>query len=637
MSPEDLQIRSEHSRSLEDAEQYKAIQTLTELGQLIPLEAVETYHGRLGNADEEQPWAVDPTYANGGNDNGNNNVNARPTLYAGDKQLAIDFAHQRKDETTQYIYNSTFGGRVSSYTPEEKQRWLKQLNTQEAERWAAMDDRMRQIHIRRGKQEPKTYVDADLSDDYLIYHEERRLEAASSIEDKAALRRNIAERYRVEAHEISSADSDAVLIDFGFDSSKLPDKDKKLYSQALAALAPNITDGSPLAFEDRDAATPFVHALNRLGKYYVEEDDVKVIADDAGISLRAALQLSSAYNAKQITLIQPGYLIAKLLDNREDIITEALGVNGRTAAVPINLEYAQRFMERSHIVGARHNTTSATLDRSINTVSFIDLDKAHTVDSLEIGRQATANRLGAIATTLSEVTVGVQEQNRHPLVKMLEDVHVKPEKLVQAAQEIPGYKAIFDADAGNWEGYSLAEHTETVLRNFDESFADAIPVELLKPMRLAILVHDIGKSVAASSGEKHLQKQYNERQADDFLDEIQIDDKMKQLLQAVIGRGAELAFAIDIRHEGESAELAMKNLALDTLKVFYHSEHVTEAQITGFKEMCRMLQICDGGAYTSMAITRPGRGNGRYRNAPTFNASFAEPVDSGKRKLKLRS
>lgn len=60
---EALQTRTEHSRSLEDAEKFQALDTLKEVGLLVPLSEVETYHGRVGSASEVAEWAVDPSFA----------------------------------------------------------------------------------------------------------------------------------------------------------------------------------------------------------------------------------------------------------------------------------------------------------------------------------------------------------------------------------------------------------------------------------------------------------------------------------------------------------------------------------------------------------------------------------------------
>lgn len=289
----------------------------------------------------------------------------------------------------------------------------------------------------------------------------------------------------------------------------------------------------------------------------------------------------------------------------------------------------------AHVVGVKQSIGSATLHRDITSVSFFDLEKIATAKGLEAERKAIWQRLGGMATALSQFNKG--EVQPQPLMHLLTDAYAKPEKLVAAAEDVEGYVTIFEGDAGNWEGFTLAEHTETVLRNFDESFAENLPVGLLAPMRLAILSHDIGKPIAAARGEKHKQMEYNVAQADDFLGKLGVDDKLKGLLLAIIGKGEELAFQIEVRGAGEPTKAVMRELATKTMKQFYGSESVTDEQITGFIEMCKMLQVCDGGAYTSMAITRPvARGSGRYRNAPSFNGSFAQPAGFGKRTIRLR-
>lgn len=90
-----MQTRAEHSWSIEDADKYRAIDALNEVGLLVPLLETETFHGRVASLDKETEWVVDPSFVNGSNDSGNNNVNARPTLYSGDKATAQNFADER--------------------------------------------------------------------------------------------------------------------------------------------------------------------------------------------------------------------------------------------------------------------------------------------------------------------------------------------------------------------------------------------------------------------------------------------------------------------------------------------------------------------------------------------------------------
>jgi hypothetical protein len=79
----------------------------------------------------------------------------------------------------------------------------------------------------------------------------------------------------------------------------------------------------------------------------------------------------------------------------------------------------------------------------------------------------------------------------------------------------------------------------------------------------------------------------------------------------------------------------MRRLAIDTLQHMSSTDVVDESQIEGFTEMCKILQICDGAAYTSMATTRVGADE-QYRNIALFNGSFAPPVGLGRRDIRLR-
>ncbi len=619
------QTRTEHSRSLEDAEKYRAIDTLKEVGLLIPLKELETFHGRVGTKEEVAEWAVDPSYANGSNDSGNLNVNNRPTLYTGEKQVAQDFSKARIEELVWPKYDKVFEDRIKTYTPEQKQEWVDRERRKMQERWDSADPTNRGFLRDPATEEPWLH----------IWAEGRRLQEAVTPDEHNDLWQKFTEGIRAEVHEIVTGDTDATVLDFSFDESKLDNEAKEKYKQALRALIIPITEGSPVSWDARNALPSFVTVMRKAKKHLVLQSEIGGLAAEAGVDEAVALQLVSAYNSQRIAQLKPAYLASQLIKHSKDIITDSLEVEGQRQELPINLEYVQRYLRHAHIVGVKQEVSSATLNRSITSVSFFDLEKTITDKGLEVERQRTWQRLGSVATALGEVMRPEIDQ-KQPLLRLLEDAHAKPDKLVESAKLVDGYEDIFNGDAGNWEGFTLAEHTETVLRNFDESFAENLPVELLAPMRLAILAHDVGKPIASARGEKHKQKEYNVSQANDFLGKLGVDERLKDLLLAVIGDGEELAFQIEIRRAGEPAETAMRELAVDTLRKFYGSENVTNEQINGFTEMCKMLQVCDGGAYTSMAITRREGGKGRHRNAPSFNASFAQPVGFGRRTIRLR-
>jgi len=627
-APTDMQTRLEHSRSIEDAERFRAIDTLKEVGLLVPVTDVETFHGRLGD-NGENTWQVDPSFANGSNDSGNSNVNSRPTLYSGDQSTAQDFADERAGFPQAYY--STLFDKVKNYTPEENEGRLERQNAFLKKLWE--------------EDVAKGYADAATSSPS-VWTMEQLLASNSHVEAKwlrdslgkqpyEDFKQKYASQRRAEVHEIVNADPDATVLDFGFDSAKLGDEDKVRYEKALKALLIPMTEGSPVGFEHRDEVQPFAEAVNRLRKSFLTIEDVATIVAESGIDGATADQLAGAYNSRQIAAIKPSYLVSQLIKNKHNIVTDTLDVGGEKLEMPLNLEYVERYLRLAHIVGVKQSISSATLDRDITSVSFIDLERTKTTETHEAERRTTWQKLGGAAAALSEL-LPVEVMPRDQLRALLQDVHAKPEKLVAAARSIEGYNDIFDADAGNWEGFTLAEHTETVLRNFDENFADKIPVEFMAPMRLAIISHDVGKPVAAANGEKHLQKKYNALQADDFLTKAGVDERLKGILLAVIGEGADLAYKIDIRGAGEAAEVELENLARDTLSKFGTGDDV-DGQIAGFVEMCKMLQISDGGAYTSMAITNRSGGRGKHRNAPSFNSSFAQPVSLGKRSIRVRT
>lgn len=633
---EALQTRTEHSRSIEDAEKLRALDTLKEVGLLVPVQELETHHGRVGSAEEVAEWAVDPSFANGSNDSGNSNVNSRPTLYTGEEVVARDFAVERSREITRAKYNKYFNDTVANYTPQEQQEWLDRENKRYQQWYDNLNPDVKESYAHlldeAGGLKAKTF------DDLKPAVEARRLERETSDEQRATLWKSAAEGLRAEVHEIVTADTDATVLNFNFDETTLDDETRARYYNALKALVIPITEGSPVSFNDRHKIRPFVAAMRQADKSgYLSSGDVTELALAANIDERVTLQLASALNARSLAQVRPSYLVRELLRHPVDIFTADLEVDGKKQAIPINLEYVQRYLRQAHIVGVAQEISSMTLGRDITSVSFFDLEKTITSAGLEAERKDAWQRLGGMAASLSRVSPAAEAYpNKQPLLHVLSDVHAKPDKLVAAAKEVEGYDAIFEADAGNWEGFTLAEHTETVLRNFDENFAEKLPVELLTPMRLTILAHDLGKPLAAALGEKHKQNEYNVAQAGDFFDKLGVDDKLKNLLLAVIGEGEELAFHIEVRHAGEPAEAAMKELATRTLKQFYDSNSVTDEQINGFIDMCKMLQVCDGGAYTSMAVTRPAVGRGHYRNAPTFNSSFSQPVGFGRRTIRLR-
>lgn len=630
---EQLQTRTEHSRSLEDADRLRAIHTLTEVGLLIPLTEIQTFHGRTKVPGEIEPWAVDPSFKNGGDDSGNYNVNERSTLYSGERAVAEEFAAQRSANAVRPLYMDTFRDKVRRYSDEEKRAWLRRLNQEKKQWWDSMKPEMRDLYHRGPGGHAPVLTLADLEKEQEIYREAQTIEQAAPENVRKFIWGRISRNHEAQVHDITSDDSDARIIDLNFDETKLSDEDSQAYEQALKVLVLDPTEGSPVGFDDRSQVAPFVQSVKHMRKKILTAEDIQVLAQKSGIKPETALHLGSAFNARRACILKPSYLVDLLLKNRTGIVNDAVTVNGESKVIPFNIDYVERYLREAHIVGARHAVISATLGRAVDSVSIFDLEKINTEPHYKSAKEQTLRKMGTLASQLDMPPA--PESSRSQLLRILEDPHAKPETLVANAQSAEGYSDIFAARAGNWEGFTLASHTETVLRNFDENYADSLPVEMLASVRLMLLAHDLGKPKAAADHVKHKQKEFNLKQAQDFFSKLEIPQNRADFYLSIIGNGADLAYESEVLGR-RAATINLRLQAVKSLQRLNGGSMATADQVDGYIELCRMLLVCDGGAYTSMATTRrPEQQGGRYRNAPSFNHSFARPHGFGKRSIKL--
>lgn len=624
-----VQLRSEHSRSIADGEKYKALSTLRNLGLLVPLEDISLYHGRGNRASEGQypEWEVDPAYDNVGNvEKGRGrNVNNRPSLYASDIDTAQDFADAGAGFDRDYWIHLL--DKVANYTDEENVARLQRQNDWLRKLW--------EESVSEGRLDPETtQPDAWTMEELLNSNsvlEVRYLLENTSREEFEEFKKRYATEKRAEIHKIVASDTDATVLDFRFNPTNLDNEQKKAYYEALESLVIPLTDGSPVGFEDRDKLLPIMEAANALKRRFYTEDDIHHVAEETGVSLDTVRQLMSAQNAKNLARRHLPYLVSELLSKSDDIANTMIQVDDEHVEIPLNLEYVQRLLRRAHIVGAKHSVDSMTLGREVKTYSLFDLERVSTEQSRHKKISEIGRKLGSIATLLETTTSGDESR----LKTLLSDPHVKAHDLIAAVKEIGNFEEIMELDSGTWEGFSLEEHTETVLNNFEENFADVVPVELLPTMRLILITHDIGKSVASYHGKKKDQHLFNEQYASKFMSMAGIDPRLNSLIISIIGDGSKLAHSAIVRSDAQ-ALARLGELAKKAMQDYKGVANVSESEIKGYVEMCKMLQLCDGGAYTSMAVTRNTKAPGRYRNAPSFNTSFRRPVGFGKRSIRLR-
>jgi hypothetical protein len=537
----EMAYRGEHSRSLEDAEKYKAIETLKELGVLIPLSELELYHGRV-NKDGKR-MQVDPAFKNGDNDSGNANVNMRTTLYTADEKDAREFATARYEED-----------------------------------WPQSEKKRREIA------------------------------------------------------RIISDDPDATVINNKFNyTTSLDSAEKQIaYLNAMQALSPSVK-GVSIDFKDRDEFEEVLKDV--MEKYDAREADKPMVKVPGFSDKRLEDRLTGSGNSNLYLRYNPfGAAIF------------FVGHIGRIAAdrhspdVPYNLEYMAEFFRSAHIVGVKQPIQSATMARYHkrhkrehlldkdglvpvdSTVTLFDLHKVNTERQSEEKRAARQRIFGTLVGRAKETFYSGTPQESS-LMGHLADPHAHAGTLVEEAKKIPGYDKIFEASAGNWEGYTLQQHVRTVLEIFNENFADRVPVEIVPLAHLTLLVHDIGKPKAAERGDKSRQLQYNLAEASRFLTKMNMSDETSDFILDLI-RGMEFAGSYIVNKDNNAGKELTK-LAEKSLKEWL-GRGPTKDDIAGFNMLVKNLWMSDSGAYTTMARTVA---NGiRYRNSGSFDDTFLPPT-----------
>ena len=638
----ELQTRTEHSRNVEDAPLYMALHDLADVGFLLQMAEVETVHGRAGMASDVD-WHVDHSFRSP-----SANANARPALYVGGVEVAKDFADTRQDPERLRAYYELWDTAARQFKPEQRLAWVNKTNKELREQWelSPRPDAGSNFGFGFARQAvPQQYTVEDFDGKRFG----RTVEGYATEAERDAMWQRVREGLRAVAYSIISDDTDSMILNLAFDDGALTQSDAEKYKQALGTLADrlSVTDGAPVNFDDAASLPELQKELSRHDGQILSDADIKKFAENIGVDEQVCQWTCAAHNAREVWRSNPQELIRGGLDTSRDVGKCRVGTDGGEA--PVNLEYVERLMRVAHIVGVQQNVESGTLGRTISVVSLFDLHRVNTKEYLDREKQDIWKRLGGTVSLASALTPAQpamhlsslleqfpngakKPKHHHVLLRELGNAYAKPEALVAAAMKVEGFEELFTKDAGNWERYTLAEHTETVLRNFEENFADKVPVQLLLPMRLAILVHDLGKPAAAAKGQKHKQQTYNAKFAEQFMSKVGIDGRLSKLVVAIIGDGESAAADEYIYKNGKDSELQRQGVARKALREFSGLEAVPQEQITAFNEMCKILPICDGGAYTSMATTRTS--DGSSRNYPSFNGSFKSPSGLGKRDLK---
>lgn len=457
------------------------------------------------------------------------------------------------------------------------------------------------------------------------------------------------DKSREEIYRITSNDPEASVIDTNYRAKDK--KEERKVNEALRKLQMPISEASPFDFEDR-SKIPFSKLKLRLSSFARKKAGFfdKVIPDTDIPLLSAALGDSGI--AKHIASASNSRLMVRDYRSVQSFAHKLLKNDMHFDGASYDAEYMTSWMRNAHIVGLRERLNSTRVrDKNGKRVDFnnnfmLDLERVDTEERNERARRKRMQTFGRLALkidSLMEVpATAVSGKRPDRLVAGLEaDSFIRPEQIIDLAKKVPGYKDVFEADSGVWEKFTLEEHTGTMLRLFDENFADKIPAKLLPITRLSILIHDIGKSEAAKLPEYKnaktraerdlIQSAYNESYAIDFLDKIGISPENQELILGMIGEGKELMAEARIipgvpNEKRKKASDALNSLCLRLAKECLGGG---EEEARGIRQLCYIIQMCDSAAYTTIAKTRDASSGIFYRNSSksSFNKTFESSVN----------
>ena len=548
----------------------EAIQVLVRLKVLIPADAVPLYHGRASRPEEIDNWGVDVSYQNAGEQEHHKNLNIVNGLSTSPSlEAASKYARGRARDLNRIVALS-------------------------------------------GENEPP---------------------------------------YVPEYYEIKPESSGLFIINnYDFKPSKLSAEELKEFHSALNVFMNyEPSEFAPVRFEDRHIAGEVYKVLHerltqKLNDYEAGVSPQRLLSSDdidsclvvlAEMGFKSDLKqvvkdIAGALNAREMLAKNPGELASRLSfkdgRNPDEIETgevEISAKDGTKYRVPVSSEYVYSWLVNNRIIGVSKDI----FDTGINNCFMFDLEKINTEKALGDKLQSILQEFGEF----SKITENAFEDEQ--LTKFLESS--SPEETMEVFRSDPQYKMYFDFWSGVWERFSIGEHTETTMRVFEDSFARTTPKEIAPFVKMALACHDIGKGLvnnSAMNSYNHLAAIDEEttRIAHEFCDYYGMSEPIKNMLIFAIVEGQKYTSKYYIHKQKEALEtlkMRCSEVLTENLK-----RKPTEAEISGFVSICKIIQNCDSGAYTRYGITRDEKTGRYYRNGnDMFTTSFKTPTDVRRR------
>lgn len=452
---------------------------------------------------------------------------------------------------------------------------------------------------------------------------------------------------KAELHKIVGINEDDVIFDLTFEKSFISEKDMPRLARAFRVLTNfSVSNLLPINFDYKDVYYSVIFPVLRelatpLLSYRKENDVVKQakkrfeevkskLKSDGDIDKLRNLDIDdktferlvrnyiSARNTRILLRVVPFDVLDKASDGKDVFYNdEYYSLNGR---------YVSAWIANNHIAGFKYLVNSATLGKKI--------DICHLVNVQQI---MTERDFGEYYQNLMQLEEVATKRFSDLIPAEFEEFFASASgwELVWLASKDAECKALYDKKAGIWEGWTVGQHTASVVDFFDAYYSDSLPDNMQSIMKLILLAHDIGKGVAS---EKHFSQELeNQRNVDTLLDSLEIKKGVKDIVKFAIGEGQRYTSSILIQENEEQKDKMvsqgllnegnrydrekrlikqMNEKCAEVLKKAF-GESPKQEEVDVLRNLCLILQFCDSGAYTYYAKINEGQayvtgGNARF-------------------------
>lgn len=334
-------------------------------------------------------------------------------------------------------------------------------------------------------------------------------------------------------------------------------------------------------------------------------------------------QIAGSLNAKFLFARDPHLLMGRFIFETDPTTRRCvsyLNEKQELTLFPINQNYIASWLGANNIIGVMRDVNSATLNRPITPTYIFDKTQIETEDQQKERLQKNEIDFGGVSRLL-EGCIGSSKINEF----LMGSSTIETMEFFNKNADV---KSLLKKDAGLWEGFSIGEHTETVMRVFENTFENELPKELLPFMKLVILSHDLGKGL---SKDKKEQKMFTEKVCISMYNKLKIPQNIQNLLLFIIGDSQNYTTEYYVK-KNVIAEYMLKQAVDAKLKECFNKS--SSDVIDGVVSLCKMLQTCDSGAYTRYGVTRDKKTGIYYRNGNDgFTKGFKPPADLKRQSL----